>query len=33
MEASHAAQLNAMQTRLIAMERSQVNRFQPKQNN
>jgi hypothetical protein len=33
MQASHAAQLNAMQTRLISMERSQVNKFQPRQNN
>jgi hypothetical protein len=33
MEANHAAQLNAMQNRLIVMERSQANRFQPRQNN
>jgi hypothetical protein len=33
MEANHAAQLNAMQNRLIAMERSQANRFQPRKNN
>jgi hypothetical protein len=30
MEANHVAQLNAMQNRLIAMERSQANRFQPR---
>jgi len=33
MEQIHVAQLNAMQTRLISMERSQVNRFKPRQNN
>jgi hypothetical protein len=33
MEATHATQLGAMQNRLIAMERSQNNRFQPRQNN
>jgi hypothetical protein len=33
MEATHATQLSAMQNRLIAMERSQNNRFQPRQNN
>ena len=32
MELNHAAQLNAMQNRLIAMERSQNNRFQSKPN-
>jgi hypothetical protein len=33
MEANHVAQLNAMQNRLIAMERSQANTFQPRKNN
>jgi hypothetical protein len=33
MEANHATQLSAMQNRLIAMERSQNNRFQPRPNN
>jgi hypothetical protein len=33
MEATHATQLSAMQNRLIAMERSQNNRFQPRPNN
>lgn len=32
MEANHASQLNAMQNRLISMERSQANRFQPNPN-
>ena len=32
MELNHAAQMNAMQNRLIAMERSQNNRFQSKPN-
>jgi hypothetical protein len=33
MEANHATQLSAMQNRLIAMERAQNNRFQPRPNN
>jgi hypothetical protein len=33
MEATHATQLSALQNRLIAMERSQNNRFQPRPNN
>jgi hypothetical protein len=33
MEATHATQLRALQNRLIAMERSQNNRFQPRPNN
>jgi hypothetical protein len=33
MESNHAAQLNAMQNRLIAMEINNANRFQPRQNN
>jgi hypothetical protein len=33
MESNHAAQLNAMQNKLIAMERSHCNRLQPRQNN
>jgi hypothetical protein len=32
MEANHASQLNAMQNRLIQMERSHANRFQPRTN-
>ena len=32
MELNHATQMNAMQNRLIAMERSQNNRFQGKPN-
>jgi hypothetical protein len=33
MESNHATQLNAMQNRLIAMERNNANRFQPRKNN
>jgi hypothetical protein len=33
MESNHAAQLNAMQNKLISMERNNANRFQPRQNN
>jgi hypothetical protein len=33
MEANHATQLSAMQNKLIAMERAQNNRFQPRLNN
>jgi hypothetical protein len=33
MEANHATQLSALQNRLIAMERSQNNKFQPRPNN
>jgi len=33
MEYNHASQFNAMQNRLIAMERRNSNRFQPRQNN
>jgi hypothetical protein len=33
MEATHATQLSALQNRLIAMEKSQNNRFQPRPNN
>jgi len=33
MEATHATQLITLQNRLIAMDRSQNNRFQPRPNN
>ena len=33
LEATHSTQLSALQNRLIAMERSQNNRFQPRPNN